>query len=264
MSDTRVPIRKAVPADARQMLAIQKHAFRRYVGPLAAAQIPPLNETLDSVRNDIDAKSVFVAYGSDGLAGSVRFAIKSGVCLIERLSVHPRLQGNGIGRALMETVEKQACGHAHKLLLETGLLAGHLIRFYAKLGYAAEAVLPRHYGGFDWIVLTRQTGAQSDIQHRNLDDVRKHIDALDQVIVRLLAARGRCVGQAARFKSSAADVRDEARIEDVIRAVRGYAQSGRADPDMIEEVYRTMINYYVHAEMNEYRRISGTKAGRHA
>lgn len=264
MSDTGVTIRKAITADAGHILAVQKNAFQRYVGPLTPAQIPPLNELLEAVQKDIVVKSVLVANCGKTLAGSVRFTIKSGVCMIERLSVDPRSQGKGIGRALMETVEKMACGHAHKLQLETGLLEGHLIGFYVRLGYTAEAILHRHYGGFDWIVLTKPSNAEPDIPCRDLDEVRRHIDALDLVTVRLLAERGRCVRQAARFKNSAAGVRGEARIEAVVQKVREHAQADDVDPDMIERVYRTMIDFFVRAEMKEYTHISGKRAGYHA
>jgi isochorismate pyruvate lyase len=41
---------------------------------------------------------------------------------------------------------------------------------------------------------------------RSLDEVRAHIDRLDREIVQLLSARGYYVSEAARFKTSSADV----------------------------------------------------------
>ncbi len=57
--------------------------------------------------------------------------------------------------ALVSEVEKRVKGDAHKIYLETGLLASNLLMFYTKLGYSGEAVLRRHYGGFDWIVFSK-------------------------------------------------------------------------------------------------------------
>ncbi len=150
-------IRDAVETDLSELLDIQKAAFMRYTDWLLPDQIPPLNETLDEVRRDFHNKHILVAEVEDRLAGSVRYAIKAGVCILEKLSVIPDLQGNGIGRALVTEVEKQVSRKAHKIYLETGLLANNLLMFYTKLGYSGEAILRKHYGGFDWVVFSKFT-----------------------------------------------------------------------------------------------------------
>lgn len=264
MSDTTITIRKAGPADAGHILAIQKRAFQRYVGPLTPEQIPPLHETEESVRIDIETKTVLVAFSDRSPAGSVRSTIKGGVCMIERLSVDPAFQGNGIGKALMNAIEKEASGRAHKLCLETGLLADNLLPFYTRLGYVAEALLQQHYGGFDWIALAKQTGTAAAPGLETLSAVRAHIDAVDRVVVRMLARRFRYVQQAARFKRSSDDVRDSTRVEEVIGRIRNHAQENEVNPDMIENVYRTMIECGIQTGVKEHARISGTRAGHHA
>jgi len=263
MPDTTITIRKAAPADAEHIIAIQKRAFQRYVGPLTPEQIPPLHESLEAVRIDIERKTVLVALSDQLPAGSVRCTIKGGVCMIERLSVDPAFQRNGIGKALMNAIEKEASGRAHKLHLETGLLADNLLPFYARLGYVAEALLPQHYGGFDWIALAKQATAAGP-RLETLSAVRAHIDAVDRVVVRMLAHRIRYVQQAARFKRSSGDVRDSARVEEVIGRIRNHAQENAVNPDMIENMYRTMIEYAIRTELKEHARIAGTRAGHHA
>lgn len=148
-------IRAALESDLAEVLNIQKSAFTRYTEVLLAEQIPPLNETFDGVLEDFRRKSILVAEAEDRLAGSIRYGIKGGVCIIERLSVIPKLQGNGIGKALVEAVEQRAATEAHKIYLETGLLANNLLMFYTRLGYSGEAVLRKHYGGFDWIAFSK-------------------------------------------------------------------------------------------------------------
>jgi len=148
-------IRATVETDLSELLDIQKAAFMRYTDWLLPEQIPPLNETLDDVRKDFQNKHILVAEVKGRVGGSVRYMIKAGVCILEKLSVVPELQGSGIGRALVTEVEKQARDKAHKIYLETGLLADNLLRFYTKLGYSGEAVLRKHYGGFDWIVFSK-------------------------------------------------------------------------------------------------------------
>ncbi len=153
--DKAITIRSAMESDLQGLLEIQKAAFMRYIEFLAPEQIPPLGETLSEVREDNEKKNILVAEFKDMLSGSIRYVIKGGVCIIERLSVHPDYQGNGIGRALVSEVEHRAKGNAHKIYLETGLLANNLLMFYTRLGYSGEAILRRHYGDFDWIVFSK-------------------------------------------------------------------------------------------------------------
>ncbi len=150
-----ISIRPARETDLRVVLDIQRSAFMRYTELLSAEQIPPLNETFDELRNDFLNRTILVAEIEDRLAGSVRYGIKGGVCILERLSVVPELQGRGIGKALVKSVESSVAKQVHKIYLETGLLANNLLMFYTKLGYSGEAVLRRHYGGFDWIVFSK-------------------------------------------------------------------------------------------------------------
>ncbi len=157
-SDMGVRIRAARKSDLAFALDIQKLAFARYTDFLLAEQIPPLNETLDEVEDDFKKKTILVAEFKDGLAGSIRYWLKGGVCIIERLSVVPELQGSGIGKALIKAVENGAATQAHKIYLETGLLASNLLMFYTKLGYSGEAILRKHYGGFDWIAFSKFIG----------------------------------------------------------------------------------------------------------
>ena len=151
----RMLFRNAVNDDLIALLAIQKAAFERYTDHLLPEQIPPLNETLEDMTKDMKYKTIIAAYVDGSPAGSVRYYNKGGVCIIERLSVAPALQGKGIGRGLITEIEKRVAGAAHKIYLETGLLASNLLAFYSKLGFSGEAILRRHYGGFDWIAFSK-------------------------------------------------------------------------------------------------------------
>ncbi len=155
MKNKAVSLQVAFEDEFAGLLQIQKEAFMRYTNHLSPEQIPPFNETLEDMRKVMTLKSILAAYVDGSPAGSVRYHIKSGVCTIERLSVKPKLHAAGIGRSLIEAVERLVGGKAHKLYLETGLLANNLLLFYSRLGYSGEAVLRNHYGGFDWIVLSK-------------------------------------------------------------------------------------------------------------
>ena len=148
-------IREAESADLEAILEIQMRAFIVYTDLIAAEQIPPLNESIAEVQEDLQRKTILVACRGEKIVASVRYQINLGVCVFERLSVDPIYQKQGIGQELVFKVESLASTQAHKIYLETGLLAADLIRFYSSLGYSAEAVLKKHYGNFDWIVFSK-------------------------------------------------------------------------------------------------------------
>jgi ribosomal protein S18 acetylase RimI-like enzyme len=148
-------IRNAKECDLPELLEVQRTAFGRYTKELVPDQIAPLHETLDGVKKDLHDRNILVAEIKGRITGSLRYGTKGGVCLIERLSVCPEYQRKGIGSALLAEAERRVKEKAHKLYLETGLLEDNLAAFYAKLGYSQEAILRKHYGGFDWMTFAK-------------------------------------------------------------------------------------------------------------
>ena len=100
-------------------------------------------------------------------------------------------------------------------------------------------------------------GAPDDtVAHcRTMADVRRHIDRIDRHVVALLAERAGYVRQAARIKPGREDIVDPSRIEDVIGKVRGYAQQHGLEPDLVDAVYRLMIDRFIVQEAAEFERL---------
>lgn len=88
---------------------------------------------------------------------------------------------------------------------------------------------------------------------RSLDDVRANIDRLDREIIRLMAERGGFVQQAARFKTSHADVEAPKRVEQVIAKVRGLANEAGLEPRVAEAAYRAMIAAFIEVERTAFQ-----------
>lgn len=86
------------------------------------------------------------------------------------------------------------------------------------------------------------------LECRTLDDVRHNIDQLDAEIVELLSRRSGYVAQAARFKDSTQAVIVPDRIEAIIAKVRAHAGQHGSDPDLIEAIYRRMIDCFIEFE----------------
>ena len=90
---------------------------------------------------------------------------------------------------------------------------------------------------------------------RTMEDVRRAVDALDDQLVPLLVTRGGYMTEAARIKRTQSAVRDEARIDAIVRRVRKEAAAHGGDADLIESVYRAMMEAYIAFEEREFARL---------
>jgi chorismate mutase len=95
---------------------------------------------------------------------------------------------------------------------------------------------------------------------KTLDEVRTAIDDIDARIVSLLAERRGYVLQAGRFKASPETVRVPAREAQVISNVKALAYRAGIEPDLVEALYRQMIDGFVRIEVERH---PGTEASRH-
>lgn len=84
---------------------------------------------------------------------------------------------------------------------------------------------------------------------QNMTDVRHGVDALDRVLVTLLAERQRYMDAAARIKPSRDVVHDQARIDDVVAKVLAAAGPAGLSPDIAEPVWRTLIDRCIAHEL---------------
>jgi len=92
-------------------------------------------------------------------------------------------------------------------------------------------------------------------QCKDLAEVRENIDRLDRAIVPLLAERAGYVEQAAGFKPTKAAVVDTPRIEAIILKVRHLAIEEGTCPDLVEHIYRSMIDAYILHEAKIYKKL---------
>jgi isochorismate pyruvate lyase len=83
----------------------------------------------------------------------------------------------------------------------------------------------------------------------SIEDIRAEIDRIDQRIVALIGERAGYVKAAAKFKTSVADVKGAERLEAMLSLRRIWAQTEGVDPDMIEKLYRDMVNHFIEQEM---------------
>ena len=72
-------------------------------------------------------------------------------------------------------------------------------------------------------------------------EVRVGVDALDRLLVTVLAERQRYMDAAARIKTDRHAVRDTARIEDGVAKVKAAAREAGLSETIAEPVWRTLI-----------------------
>jgi isochorismate pyruvate lyase len=88
----------------------------------------------------------------------------------------------------------------------------------------------------------------------SLSEIRAAIDAVDADLVRLLARREQLVRQAAPLKRDQQAVQAPGRVEQVIARARAHATTEGADPDVVERIYRAMVQAFIDMELTEHRR----------
>ena len=100
------------------------------------------------------------------------------------------------------------------------------------------------------------TRAIDKVQDCNtMAEVRRNVNALDDILVPLLVERGGYMTQAAKVKNNVDLVRDEERIEAIVTRVREHAAREGGQPDVIEAIYRAMMEAYIAYEHRELERL---------
>jgi methyltransferase (TIGR00027 family) len=131
----------ATTEDAAEILALQLLAYESEARLYNNWTIPPLTQSLESLRLQIENETVLKAMEGTAIIGSVRGALGQGVCRIGRLMVHPRHQGRGIGTQLLHALER-IFPAAAQFELFTGSRSEGNIRLYLKSGYVVTGTRP--------------------------------------------------------------------------------------------------------------------------
>jgi GNAT superfamily N-acetyltransferase len=128
-------IRQAEPADAGELLTLQRAAYLAEGAQYRTFDLPPLTETLAEVRAAIGAVLVLKALAGTRIVGAVRARFDGETCHVGRLAVAPDRQGEGIGTALLRAVEQRAPATVRRFELFTGRHSEANLRLYRRLGY---------------------------------------------------------------------------------------------------------------------------------
>lgn len=131
-----VRIRPVEEDDAGEVLTLQRAAFVQEALIYDSVQMPPLTQTLEQVRAELEANLGCVAVTGGRIVGAARARRDGDLLLIGRISIAPDQQGAGLGSALLDAVEARGrsagCREAE---LFTGSLSEANLRLYERCGY---------------------------------------------------------------------------------------------------------------------------------
>lgn len=113
-------------------------------------------------------------------------------------------------------------------------------------------------GGKDDEVGTPSADPEWRVDCNSLAEIRREIDRLDARIAPLLSQRLWFVRQAARFKPSKEAVVVRSREDEIFRSVRAMAERYGANPDVIEHVYRAIIEGFTAEEKKNWDNLHHT------
>ena len=86
-------------------------------------------------------------------------------------------------------------------------------------------------------------GSRSLMTSSTLDDLRRDIDRVDEVLVRLLNERARCVCEVGRLKKEGGlDVYQPDREKEVLAHVRSIAAEGPLGPEAVGRLFERIID----------------------
>ncbi|WP_431300732.1 chorismate mutase [Tabrizicola sp. BL-A-41-H6] len=83
----------------------------------------------------------------------------------------------------------------------------------------------------------------------SMTEIRAEIDRLDEALVKLFAERASYIDRAAEIKAEVdLPARIEARVEEVVANVRRHAVAEGLPPDLVEKLWRRLIDWSIARE----------------
>ena len=137
-AETRV----AAPADAGELLTLQRACWLQEAIANDSLDIPALHESLDDVHADLGRWLTLVVRAEGRLVASVRGRQEGTTWFVGRLMVAPDLQGLGLGRRLLERIEAAAPDGTESFSLVTGIRSEDNQRMYRRAGYRPDRDQP--------------------------------------------------------------------------------------------------------------------------
>ena len=86
------------------------------------------------------------------------------------------------------------------------------------------------------------------MSYKNMEELRKELDLLDNDLIKLVSKRFKFIEEAAIIKDDISKIRDNDRIEYIIKRLRGLAEDNDISPDIVEKLWRFIIELSIELE----------------
>jgi isochorismate pyruvate lyase len=83
----------------------------------------------------------------------------------------------------------------------------------------------------------------------SIAEIRDEIDCIDKKIIELLGERYKYVKEIVKYKSNAVEVKAQKRYDEVFTLRRKWAEENGLSPDVIEDVYKILVHYFIDEQM---------------
>ncbi len=134
-------IRRAEAPDAPDVYLILQKAFHEYAKTAGLTELEALKESQSDIEREIRNKVVYIATIDKQIVGTVRVDIEGEKAYISRFAVNSSHRNIGIGKSLMNLVDKYLVSMGIKrVFLHTASRYGALMRFYYGRGFYVDSV----------------------------------------------------------------------------------------------------------------------------
>lgn len=134
INTNEIQIEGASIHDAEEILELQKAAFLGQAQIYNNFRLPPLVQTIESIKLEFSSKTFLKAILGNQIIASVKFKSSGDVVHIDRLIVHPAFQNQGVGTYLMRSLE-DSFPNGVVFQLFTGEKSSRNVHLYTKLGF---------------------------------------------------------------------------------------------------------------------------------
>jgi len=128
-------ITTATLAHGAAILELQKRAYQSEAALYPTLSLPPLQQTLEQLHQEITDQPVLCALEQGVIVGSVRGVQDQLDWVIGRLIVEPSFQGKGVGSRLLKHIEDSVPSSCDRLVLFTGHKSEQNLSMYKTRGY---------------------------------------------------------------------------------------------------------------------------------
>lgn len=156
MNPPNIPIRLAVSAEAAPIAAVLYQSFVEYASLYTPEAFAATTPTTNQLQKRWGEGPVWVAVRNDLIVGTVGAVPKGEALYVRSMAILPAARGQGIGRLLLEQIERFAHERGdRRLFLSTTPFLIRAIRLYERFGFQQSSDSPHDLFGIPLFTMVK-------------------------------------------------------------------------------------------------------------